>query len=73
MEKVRKNHDVGVDGRGKHKKRGTPKEKMFDVRAHIESFLVIESHYCRKSSTKNYLESSLDLQKLKMYDLYKPL
>lgn len=39
------------------------------VRDHINLFETIESHYCRKESSKTYLPSSLNIKK--MYDLYK--
>jgi hypothetical protein len=35
---------------------------------HIRSFPVIESHYCRASTSKQYLEGSLNITK--MYNLY---
>lgn len=51
----------------------TPKNKISDadkdkVREHIKSFQTIESHYCRKDTTKAYLEGTLNLTK--MYELY---
>uniref|UniRef100_A0A6P7G6N3 Uncharacterized protein LOC114334635 n=1 Tax=Diabrotica virgifera virgifera TaxID=50390 RepID=A0A6P7G6N3_DIAVI len=39
------------------------------VRHHIKSFALIESHYCRKNSTKKYLPPDLNISK--MYRLYK--
>ena len=39
------------------------------VRNHIKSFPVVDSHYCRGKSNKNYLDGSLTLTKV--YDLYK--
>lgn len=46
----------------------TPKIKISDadknkVEEHIKSFQTIESHYCRKDSTKAYLEGMLNLRK----------
>ena len=38
------------------------------MRRHIESFHVVDSHYCRANTSKNYLDSDLDISKL--YDLY---
>lgn len=59
------------DQRGKHKNRPNkiPDEIVSDIKQHIESFPRVESHYCRKSSNKEYLEAELNLSK--MYDLYK--
>ena len=34
------------------------------IKSHINSFPRVESHYCRKSSTKEYLEANLNLTKL---------
>ncbi|WAR08830.1 hypothetical protein MAR_018788, partial [Mya arenaria] len=39
-----------------------------DVKSHIESFPKVESHYCRKSISKEYLEKGLNSSK--MYTLY---
>ena len=39
-----------------------------DVKNLINSFPRIESHYCRKSTSKKYLETNLNLSK--KYDLY---
>ena len=38
------------------------------IRQHIRSFPVIESHYCRKTSQRKYLEKDPSIRK--MYDLY---
>lgn len=58
------------DSRGKHKNhRRVSEERKQLVREHITSFPAIESHYCRASSKRIYLESQLSLNK--MYDLYK--
>ena len=54
--------------RGKHTKKVIPEDQKDFVREHIQSFPRIESHYCRKNTNKEYLESSLTLQK--MYDMY---
>ena len=56
--------------RGKHDKH--PKvsdEQKNRVISHIDSFPVIESHYCRAKTNKKYLEAGLSIQK--SYDLYK--
>ena len=44
-------------------------EQKNGVIAHIDSFSVIEFHYCRAKTNKKYLEAGLSIQK--MYDLYK--
>ncbi|XP_070194118.1 uncharacterized protein [Littorina saxatilis] len=55
--------------RGKQSQRGNSKDSEKDeIRKHINSFARVESHYARKDSTREYLESSLSL--LKMYELY---
>lgn len=38
------------------------------IRNHINSFPTIESHYCRKATTRQYLGENLNISK--MYDLY---
>lgn len=38
------------------------------IKLHINSFPVIESHYCRAKTSKKYLEASLNIEK--MYELY---
>ena len=54
---------------GKHRKHKIPEEKVQAVRDHINSIPKIESHYCRADTSKEYLDSSLNISKL--YDLYK--
>lgn len=39
------------------------------VREHIKSFPTVDSHYCRKNTSRKYLEKDLSIKK--MYDLYK--
>ncbi|KAJ4431178.1 hypothetical protein ANN_19775 [Periplaneta americana] len=61
---------VTDDRRGRH----IPANKTNDqaaegVREHINLFPRVESHYCRKSSTKQFLNADLNIQK--MYRLYK--
>lgn len=46
----------------------TPQESVAFVKKHIESFPVVESHYCRKDSNKVYLNCDLNLSI--MYRLY---
>ena len=57
------------DRRGKethHNK--TPNADIERVRAHIDSFPAIQSHYARKDSNRKFPSSSLNIRK--MYDLY---
>ena len=67
-----KKTDTGVcttgERRGTNIKRKIPDESKAVVREHIESFPRIESHYCRASTKKEYLESTLSLKK--MYEMY---
>lgn len=59
-----------ADGRGKDTPYNkTPDEMIDGVRAHIESFPKVESHYCRKSTNRQYLSPLLSVNK--MYDMYK--
>ena len=58
--------------RGKH----PPANKLTSVelqkiKNHIERFPLTESHYCRKSSQRMYLDSKLSIAK--MYSLYEEL
>jgi hypothetical protein len=46
----------------------TSDETITEIKSHIESFPVVESHYCRKNTTKKYLNSNLTVTK--MYSLY---
>ena len=58
------------DGRGKHGKQSSVSDvncqKVVD---HINSFPVIDSHYCRARTNKKYLDPGLNIEK--MYDLHK--
>jgi uncharacterized protein with PIN domain len=55
--------------RGKLKMKSKISEEMKEfITDHIRSFPVIESHYCRASTSKQYLEGSLNITK--MYNLY---
>lgn len=56
------------DERGKKTQDRIPTEAKDMIRKHIQSFPRAESHYCRASTKKEYLCSSLNLTK--MYDLY---
>lgn len=64
---------TGDDQRGKKVPPNKIKEDEIEfVKQHIESFPVVESHYCRKDSKKKYL--SQDVKSiLNMYRLYKEL
>ena len=69
-----KQTDLGTcdeERRGKHTKRGKQSKEVEKeaIRKHIRSFPRVESHYCRKQTEKEYLESCLDLTT--MYGLYK--
>ena len=56
------------DGRGTNTKKGFSKEVKGHIRRYIKSFPVMESHYCRADSKKQYLEAGLSITK--MYELY---
>ena len=59
-----------ADGRGKHNKHHrVTEEQREEVIAHINSFPVVDSHYCRAKTNKKYLEAGLTIEK--MYGLYK--
>lgn len=53
---------------GLHTKYCTDPEHIKLVDEHIKSFPVMDSHYCRKSTQKQYLSPELNLKK--MYNLY---
>jgi len=53
---------------GKHTKKRTSDAAIQTVVDHINSFQRIQSHYCRASSTRQYLDSSLSIEK--MYNMY---
>ena len=58
------------DGRGKHKaKNKTPDWKMELIRAHIKKYPTMESHYCRMTSSRKYLDSRLTIRK--MYEQFR--
>ena len=59
---------VKPDGRGKHNNhyKVTQDERVI---ARINSFPVIDSHYCRVKTNQKYLEADLNMEK--MYDQYK--
>lgn len=53
---------------GKHKKRVTSPDDTDFVKEHINMLPRVQSHYCRKRSNKEYLESELNIKKL--YEMY---
>lgn len=59
------------DGRGKSANSGRrlSEEKRDMIKDHINSFPAVESHYCRSTTSRKYLDSNLSL--VKMYALYK--
>ena len=58
------------DKRGRHSPHNkTPKETIQCVRKHIESFPVVDPHYTRKDTSRQFLCSDLNISK--MYSLYK--
>ena len=63
----RSNHGefVGDDGRGrKPAYNKTADREIFAVKQHIESFPAIESHYCRASTSRSYLDPNLTIKKM---------
>ena len=57
------------DGRGRHVPRNKTEPWKLDlVRKHIESFPSVESHYCRASTVRRYLDSQLTIKK--MYEAF---
>lgn len=60
---------VSEDRRGKACKNSLLNESVKEsVREHINSFQTVESHYCRKNTSRLYLPASLNISK--MYSLY---
>lgn len=60
------------DKRGKHQPSNKlPKDVEEFIRNQILSFPAVESHYCRKSTARKYLDSSLNISI--MYRMYKEL
>jgi len=53
---------------GRHVKKRIADEHRDAVRAHINSFPRVESHYCRATTDRQYLDSALSLSR--MYDLF---
>lgn len=60
---------VGMDKRGKHAPHNKlPESQATFLKKHITSFPAVESHYCRKSTGRRYLDPCLNVQI--MYKLY---
>ena len=63
---------VKPDGKGRHESHHRVSEEKkkgcFRVLEHINSFPIVESHYCRAKTNKKYLEAGLNIAK--MYDFY---
>ena len=54
--------------RSPQKHKCLPNHMRFSIRKHIDSFVPVESHYCRKHSQRKYLPESLTQRK--MYRMY---
>ena len=63
---VKKKNEQGLtspDKRGRHAPGiQIAEEEKKSIRDHIESYPVMESHYCRSNSTKQYLDSNLNIK-----------
>jgi len=46
----------------------TPSDVIYEIKSHIEKFPTIESHYCRATTKRKYLDPTLSIAK--MYELY---
>lgn len=58
------------DKRGQHTPHNkTPEAKVEEIKRYIESFPVVDGHYTRKDSKRQYLGSDLNIRK--MYNLYR--
>lgn len=72
---IKKRSSSGIltkDQRGKHRPANKlPEDAERFIRDHILSFPSVESHYCRKKSSKKYLDASLNISI--MYRLYRDL
>lgn len=47
--------------KGKSTSRKTPETVLALIRLHIDSFIKVDSHYCRKTSQRGYLEENLSI------------
>ncbi|XP_072375619.1 uncharacterized protein [Diabrotica undecimpunctata] len=66
-------NDIGIfaanDKRGKKKPANKTKPDIIaSIKAHVQSFPTMASHYCRSSTKREYLDSNLSIAK--MYELY---
>ena len=62
-------HFFGEDGRGKQSSFNRITDNVRNnVRKHIESFPAVESHYCRRQTSKKYLDSNRSINR--MHRLY---
>ena len=71
FQKVRKDKDSGCIKQrqwGKNVKKIVSNDAKDSVREHIKLLPKVESHYCRSSTSREYLEANLSLAKL--YDMY---
>lgn len=59
---------VPTPSKGKHIKKKTSDDKIDEVIQHIMSFPTQESHFCRASTKRQYLDKNLSIAK--MYSLY---
>ena len=66
--KVSEGNVVLPDNRGKHKSNILDPQVRDSIIEHIKSFPIMESHYVRADTQKQYFESNLNLSKL--YELY---
>lgn len=57
--------------KGKNTKKFTNEEHVSEVRQHIQSYPMVESHYTRAESKRKFLEGTLNLSM--MYSMYKKL
>ena len=59
---------IRTSSKGKTRKHRISEETLQSIRDHIRSVPTIESHYCRASTNKDYIDPSFSVQK--MYDEY---
>lgn len=57
-----------MPAQGKQTKHKIPEQDLNFVKLHIESFPLVESHYCRAQTQRKYLDPSLNVRN--MYELY---
>uniref|UniRef100_A0A915KUK3 Uncharacterized protein n=1 Tax=Romanomermis culicivorax TaxID=13658 RepID=A0A915KUK3_ROMCU len=71
---TKKNHLTNVYQEDDLRGKSSPANKLSNdvleaVKAHIESFARVESHYCRKKTKRQYLDAKLSIAR--MYELFK--